>query len=252
MLPAFSQASARIVPEPHIGIVERALAVPAGEVEDGRRERLLHGRLDGLQCDSRGGAASRPSSRGRWSPWSSRTCTPIDRSGSCASTFGRLPYRLRNMSATQSFTFSAAYLLCEIWLRCTLAKMREGLVERHDPRPVDPLRAQVQVFGRGRMELDQRRQHARNEARAVVDAAQHLGIGAEDDAALARLHALGAQALQFLAGRFLETARGLREEAAVLLVQVHAGVPFGGQSSRVISRWSMPHSSNTPPWRLNP
>ena len=57
----------------------------------------------------------------------------------------------------------------------------------------------------------------------------------------------------------LRTLERYREEAAVLLVQVHAGVPFGGlssrvvnQSSRVISKWSMPHSWNTPPWRLNP
>ena len=102
-----------------------------------------------------------------------------------------------------------------------VGKHGEGLVQGEDVGPVDLLGPQVKLLRRGALELDQRRQHARDQPRAVVDAVQGLQIGLEVDAAGEDLAVGGPQRLQLLGRDILQAAGHLGEELVEALVVKH-------------------------------
>jgi len=106
----------------------------------------------------------------------------------------------------------------------------EGLVQGQQVGPVDLLGLEVEVLGAVDVEAGQRRQHPAQQARAVDDAVQGLGVGLELQAARKGVHLLGAQARQLSGGQILEAAGHLGEVLLLGFVEEH-----GQPSARVIS-----------------
>ncbi len=143
-----------------------------------------------------------------------------------------------------------------------VGKNGKRIFRREQRFPVEGPRRFVERLVGGAGKSGQGSEHARDQARAIIDAVQSRRVGAKMQAAAGSFDLVGAQLRQLGAGQFLQSARHLGEIATVGLIGEHgfSGLAGGGgpgphsptcifrKARTLAGSWPLPFSSTPLDW----